>query len=503
MVSALPGPGPQLYCTGVGFSQEQATILSETPLRADGLAAAIAHALADAGCAMHELDFRITDTTGEHYYFKEAALALSRVLRQRKEHFDIWHPTDCVGETGAAVGLIALAVALAACRKGYTLGPNILFHSGNDAGQRAAAVCGTGRRRNGEPGVHQQHGGVLQGGGRQVDLRIPRCVFHAADDTRNTAGRAHSVPQHRHGVRHDQRLDEREDLGQEVMLKNKSYFKRSMGDEAGCATKKGVVTSVNMGKVYYTMWSMDVKIEGENVDRMMDLTTHNHASLPGNSPPWMYLDEMVPPPLDHPCHDEIEAAQGDCKDTKQVNVPGRKGKVRDCSGTDCAKSMACILVPKKADKRLCCHPNHTGHHLIQDNWIKNNKDFPNYLSLRLKAGSPTPAQRASGMVTDEDAPTVCANKTRSPGTLHRNMHNIQGGHVELHMPGQPLANEPWDYGAAKRSVKDCYKDVRNWPRRAVPGVVSRVNSTRSTAETTAARSTHLRQTIWEMTELRC
>src|SRR5580765_6792880 len=55
--------------------------------------------------------------------------------------------------------------------------------------------------------------------------------------------------------------------GQEVMLKNKSYFKRSMGDEAGCATKKGAVTSVNMGKVYFTVWSMDVEIEGENVVR--------------------------------------------------------------------------------------------------------------------------------------------------------------------------------------------------------------------------------------------
>jgi 3-oxoacyl-[acyl-carrier-protein] synthase I len=140
LVSSRPGSGPQLYCTGLGFSQEQATILSDVPLRGDGLAAAIKEALADAGCAMHDLDFRITDTTGEHYYFKEAALALSRVLRQRKETFDIWHPTDCVGETGAAVGVVALAVARAACRKGYAIGPNILLHLGNDAGQRAAAI---------------------------------------------------------------------------------------------------------------------------------------------------------------------------------------------------------------------------------------------------------------------------------------------------------------------------------------------------------------------------
>src|SRR3954469_25255667 len=52
--------------------------------------------------------------------------------------------------------------------------------------------------------------------------------------------------------------------GQEVMLKNKSYFKRSSGDEAGCAPNKGLLTATNMGKIYFTMWSMDVKIEGEN-----------------------------------------------------------------------------------------------------------------------------------------------------------------------------------------------------------------------------------------------
>ena len=84
--------------------------------------------------------------------------------------------------------------------------------------------------------------------------------------------------------------------GEEVMLKNKSCFKKSMGDEAGCAPKKGVITSKNMGKVYFTMWSMDVKFEGENVVRMMDLTTHNHAgSMPGNTPPWPYTDKVATP----------------------------------------------------------------------------------------------------------------------------------------------------------------------------------------------------------------
>lgn len=81
--------------------------------------------------------------------------------------------------------------------------------------------------------------------------------------------------------------------GKEVMLKNKSYFKKSVGDEAGCATKKGVITSTNRGKVYFVAWSMDVKIEGQNVVRHLDMTTHNHASPTANAAsPWPHVARM-------------------------------------------------------------------------------------------------------------------------------------------------------------------------------------------------------------------
>lgn len=131
---------PRLLCTGVGFASEPAHIDSGEPLRGEGLASAIRAALSDAGCAMHDMDYRITDISGEQYYFKEAALALSRLLRVRKEEFDIWHPAECIGEAGAVAGIASAIVAEAACRKGYARGPNILCHAANDAGQRMAAV---------------------------------------------------------------------------------------------------------------------------------------------------------------------------------------------------------------------------------------------------------------------------------------------------------------------------------------------------------------------------
>jgi 3-oxoacyl-[acyl-carrier-protein] synthase-1 len=89
---------------------------------------------------MGDLDFRMTDISGEQYYFKEASLVLLRLLRKRKEEFDIWHPTDCVGEVGAVMGLVMIAVLKAACEKNYAKGNYILAHVGNDGGKRSSII---------------------------------------------------------------------------------------------------------------------------------------------------------------------------------------------------------------------------------------------------------------------------------------------------------------------------------------------------------------------------
>jgi 3-oxoacyl-[acyl-carrier-protein] synthase-1 len=135
-----PSEEPQLVLIGLGFGVEEATIESEEPLRADGLVAAIKDALADANVDLGLVDYRITDVSGEQYWFKEASLALARILRTVKDEFDIWHAADCVGEVGSAAGPTAFNVAWHACENDYTKGPNILVHFGNDDGKRGAAI---------------------------------------------------------------------------------------------------------------------------------------------------------------------------------------------------------------------------------------------------------------------------------------------------------------------------------------------------------------------------
>jgi 3-oxoacyl-[acyl-carrier-protein] synthase-1 len=130
----------ELLCLGIGMGHEPATLASEEPLRADGLVQAFRAAFAEAGHTIADVDYRITDCNGEQYWFKEAALAVTRTLRTRKELFEIWHPVDCIGEVGAAIGPCALGIALAAARKNYAPGNSALCHFSKDDGERLALV---------------------------------------------------------------------------------------------------------------------------------------------------------------------------------------------------------------------------------------------------------------------------------------------------------------------------------------------------------------------------
>lgn len=231
--------------------------------------------------------------------------------------------------------------------------------------------------------------------------------------------------------------------GKEVMLKNKSYFKTSTGDEAGSAPKKGIITSKIKGKAYFNMWSMDVKFEGMNVVRHLDMTTHNHASQTGQTPPWAYLDSMQIPPMDHPCRDEIIEAQGKCEKSELTTEKTPKGNdkvVRDCSNAPgCKEAMACILVPKNRDNDLCCRPENTGHHLVEVNCFTEPGQrggisisnaqldalLANNISIVFDMPKSSPRRLSVDFenYNDEEAPTVCAS-TSTGDTDHGAMHAV-------------------------------------------------------------------------------
>jgi hypothetical protein len=105
--------------------------------------------------------------------------------------------------------------------------------------------------------------------------------------------------------------------GDEVGLKDKSNYKDSNGDEA--ATKSfgmGVVSHNIQGKMQHAAWSFDVKIEGQNAIRHMDMTTHNHGSNT-NGALTLDAEEMA-----------TDGASTSCEELDGLNESLRGGDVR-------------------------------------------------------------------------------------------------------------------------------------------------------------------------------
>ena len=81
------------------------------------------------------------------YAFEELVLAQMRNMRQTRPEQPVWHAADCIGDTGAAAGLIQFAWAEQAFRRGYAPGELAALHGSSMAsGGRAAAIV-SGRRR--------------------------------------------------------------------------------------------------------------------------------------------------------------------------------------------------------------------------------------------------------------------------------------------------------------------------------------------------------------------
>jgi 3-oxoacyl-[acyl-carrier-protein] synthase I len=140
VVSKHPLTKTHLSVRGIGRAVETATVLDDTPFRADGMAAALRNALTEAELQMHQVDFRLSDVAGESYAFEELVLAQTRVMRQVRPSQPLWHPAECVGDCGAAAGLIQLAWAEQAFARGYAPGPIAALHASSAFGPRAAAI---------------------------------------------------------------------------------------------------------------------------------------------------------------------------------------------------------------------------------------------------------------------------------------------------------------------------------------------------------------------------
>ena len=232
--------------------------------------------------------------------------------------------------------------------------------------------------------------------------------------------------------------------GQEIMIKDSSFFKKSTGDEA--ATKSlgmGVLTHQIQGKVYFTSWSMDVKIEGENAVRHLDLTTHNHMSKPGNTPPWAYQDAAATKPISE-CSVETMKKDEACR--------GLTTRAEQCGNAECTSAKKCLLVTYSQGGRTgskatvgCCdkeQPHHLieAHGFYQEGGRNEGKlldQFPNYDA--------------------KNAPCVCGLGSR--WTMEHGAFHALVGQKENAACASSKNEYGWTYGEAKKAGVSAHADI--------------------------------------------
>lgn len=132
---------PWVRVLGLGFAREEASVLDTSlAFRGEGMTAALKAALAEAGRGMHEIHHRVSDVAGEAYGFREVSLAMSRTLRVRVGEMPLWHPAECLGDTGAAAGCVQHVLFAHRAWKGCVRGPGAVCHASGASGGRAVSV---------------------------------------------------------------------------------------------------------------------------------------------------------------------------------------------------------------------------------------------------------------------------------------------------------------------------------------------------------------------------
>jgi hypothetical protein len=164
---------------------------------------------------------------------------------------------------------------------------------------------------------------------------------------------------------------------------------------------------------------MDVKVEGENVVRNLDMTTHNHACTFANgSVPMVHTASVAMAAIpDNACETDKKRIERNCKKDNSDQCPGslantvdqqrtsfkkKKGgpsrtqqaafkATKDASASKCVKAMRCFLRPYKGTKKKpgCC-PGQTPHHIPPKSMMKGkvkNYSVDNALCVCLEGAS--------------------------------------------------------------------------------------------------------------------
>jgi len=133
------GPAVRVIATAQG--EEAGHLYSPEPYRGDGLSATLQALFAEPGA--ETLQQRVgcvyAGLNGESFWAKEWGVSQLRNAERFTDSLRIHHPADCMGDPGAALGLVMLGLAAFRLKAGLELAPTLIW-AGSDRETRAAVL---------------------------------------------------------------------------------------------------------------------------------------------------------------------------------------------------------------------------------------------------------------------------------------------------------------------------------------------------------------------------
>ncbi|VAW90334.1 hypothetical protein MNBD_GAMMA17-1023, partial [hydrothermal vent metagenome] len=120
-----------------GIAEEAGHRYSTETYQGDGLAEAVTEALSP--LAGEQIKTVLAGFNGEHFNAKEWGVSTIRNSQGIASEHEMAHPADSLGDTGAALGLILVQLAVIGLEKGYYKGPVLAWGSSEFAPR--GAVC--------------------------------------------------------------------------------------------------------------------------------------------------------------------------------------------------------------------------------------------------------------------------------------------------------------------------------------------------------------------------
>jgi 3-oxoacyl-[acyl-carrier-protein] synthase-1 len=128
-------PEPRVALAMPGCAEEAGHRYSDEPYRGDGLALAVRQACEQADADKVQCVW--TSMIYDHFGHKEVAVALTRTSEKLAEDVAVRHPVDCLGDLGAAAGVVLIGMIAVAVPWKPKLCHHLVFCA-SDLAHRAA-----------------------------------------------------------------------------------------------------------------------------------------------------------------------------------------------------------------------------------------------------------------------------------------------------------------------------------------------------------------------------